>query len=434
VRTFARSALTTSLAATLLVACGESPPPISAAHAMPQISAIASGPNALRRFSASYQQLYRFYPVRDGARPEGGLLDVSGTLYGTTAIGGERTERVNHMGKGTIYRISTSGAHKVLYRFRGGSDGSNPVSGLLDVNGTLYGTTYDGGGSGCSSAKGCGTIYSVSPSGAEKVLYAFKGGSDGAYPKAPLIDVNGTLYGTTSEGGNYTCTHSTACGTVFSVTTSGQETVLYRFFGGSDGANPEAELIAVNGVLYGTTRDGGPVNLGTVFSITLAGAENVLYSFHGREHGADPSSGLINVNGVLYGTTVSGGGTAKGNGIVYRISTAGAEKVVYRFAGGSDGAHPEADLTEVSGMLYGTTSGNGDSSCSASGAGACGTVFSISTSGVETVLHRFAGNTDGNDPAGPLTNVNGRLYGTTSQGGTAHGDPYGYGTFFAVTP
>jgi uncharacterized repeat protein (TIGR03803 family) len=143
---------------------------------------------------------------------------------------------------------------------------------------------------------------------------------------------------------------------------------------------------------------------------------------------------LINVNGVLYGTTVSGGGTAKGNGIVYRISTAGAEKVVYRFAGGSDGAHPEADLTEVSGMLYGTTSGNGDSSCSASGAGACGTVFSISTSGVETVLHRFAGNTDGNDPAGPLTNVNGRLYGTTSQGGNAHGDPYGYGTFFAVTP
>jgi uncharacterized repeat protein (TIGR03803 family) len=105
----------------------------------------------------------------------------------------------------------------VLYRFRGGSDGRNPQSGLIDVNGTLYGTTYFGGdGTGCY-APGCGTVYSISTSGTEKVLYAFKGGSDGFFPVAGLIDVQGTLYGTTEEGGGG-CSTDDGCGTVFSIT------------------------------------------------------------------------------------------------------------------------------------------------------------------------------------------------------------------------
>jgi uncharacterized repeat protein (TIGR03803 family) len=191
VRTFAQSALTISLAAALLAGCGGSQPP----GAMPQTSAISPTRSATHRFSASYQQLFRFHPPKDGTHPAAGLLDVNGTLYGTTQNGGLSR-------RGTVYSISTSGVEKVLYRFRGGSDGLYPLSDLVNVNGTLYGTTSQGG-------SGSGTVYSVSTSGREKVLYAFKGGSDGAHPLAGLVDVNGKLYGTTYQGGGSGCTDYT---------------------------------------------------------------------------------------------------------------------------------------------------------------------------------------------------------------------------------
>jgi uncharacterized repeat protein (TIGR03803 family) len=187
-----RYVLCACIVAALLAGCGGSQPPIGAPVTM-QAGTIASARSAAHSLSVSYHQLFRFHqPVIDGSHPNAGLLDVNGTLYGTTANGGG--------GSGTVYRISTSGVEKVLHRFLGGADGISPESVLVDVNGTLYGTTRVGGGSGCSY--GCGTVYRVSASGTEKVLYAFKGGSDGAYPIAGLIDVNGTLYGTTSEGGS----------------------------------------------------------------------------------------------------------------------------------------------------------------------------------------------------------------------------------------
>lgn len=418
--TLSRYAIIAAAAASL-AACGGSQQPIGAPGVTPPMPAIASARSAAHRLSASYQQLYRFSPATEGARPEGGLLDVSGTLYGTTEAAGRGGK-----GKGTVYSITTSGEHKVLYRFQGVPDGRNPQSGLLDVNGTLYGTTQYGG------AGGNGTVYSVSTSGTEKVLYAFKGkgGSDGCRPEARLIDVNGTLYGTTSGCGDFTCNSEFGCGTVFSVTTSGQETVLHSFAGCcSDGSVPEAELIDVKGVLYGTTSMGGlkaSGSGGTVFSITLAGVEKVLYSFQGGSDGALPLSGLIDVNGMLYGTTFSGGYPGSGSrcGTVYRISTTGAEKLLYRFAFGSDGAGPTSDLTEMNGVLYGTTQNGGNSNHN-------GTIFKVSTSGKERVLYRF-GTTqnDGARPSSPLTNLNGTLYGTTSYGGGAHG----YGTVFALTP
>jgi uncharacterized repeat protein (TIGR03803 family) len=426
VRTLARSALIVSLAAALLVGCGGSQPPIGAPGVTPQTSAIASARSAVHRLSASYQQLYRFSPAQDGARPGGGLLDVSGTLYGTTDAAGRGGK-----GRGTVYRITTGGEHKVLYRFKGVPDGRNPQSGLLNVNGTLYGTTSDGGGPGCYEG-GCGTVYSVTTSGTEKVVYAFKGkgGSDGCHPGARLIDVNGTLYGTTSGCGDFTCNSAYGCGTVFSVTTSGQETVLHSFAGsGSDGADPEAELIDVNGVLYGTTAEGG-TGFGTVYSITPAGVEKVLYAFQGQTSGTDgvfPVAGLINVNGTLYGTTRNGGSflsRSGGCGTVYSISTSGAEKVVYRFTCGSDGAEPASDLTEMNGVLYGTTAHGGNSH-------GFGTIFKVSTSGRERVLYRFGAiQNDGITPSSRLTNLNRTLYGTTAYGGGTHG----YGTVFALTP
>ena len=435
-RIFAQSALTIGLTAALLGGCGGLQPP----GATPQTSAIPPARSAAHRFSASYQQLFRFHPPKDGTHPASGLLDVNGTLYGTTQNGGLSR-------RGTVYSISTGGVEKVLYRFRGGSDGSNPLSDLINVNGTLYGTTSQGGGSGCSSGHddGCGTVYSVTTSGREKVLHAFKGGnSDGGDPLAGLIDVNGTLYGTTAYGGGSGCKLTgfpTGCGTVFSVTTTGKETVLHSF-GGTDGENPAADLIDVNGLLYGTTIFGGAgCGCGTVFSITPTGAENVLYAFQGVSDGYWPLSALIDVNGTLYGTT-NGGGTycATGSGVtcgtVYSVSTTGAKKIIYQFTGGADGRNPQAGLIEVNGALYGTTPLGGVANCRGAIGGTCGTLYSVTTGGVETVLYRFASGTDGANPIAPLTNVNGTLYGTTIQGGDFDRCCiiYGYGTFFAFTP
>jgi uncharacterized repeat protein (TIGR03803 family) len=312
----------------------------------------------------------------------------------------------------------------ILHSFAGGSDGAYPYAGLTNVNGVLYGTTSNGGGV-CSleSGIGCGAVFSITTSGVESVLYSFAGGSDGASPWARLTNVNGVLYGTTTIGGDGSTVGS--YGTVFKMTTSGAETVLHSFAGGSDGAVPDAGLTNVNGVLYGTTVAGGNggcfdnTGCGTVFKITTAGAESVLYRFAGGSDGQEPQAGLTNVNGVLYGTTEASG--AHDGGTVFKITTSGEESVLYSFAGGSDGASPRAGLTNVNGVLYGTTAFGG--------AHNDGTVFKVTTSGTESVLHSFSGGNDGADPRTDLIGVNGVLYGTTIGGG-ATGKT---GTVFKIT-
>ena len=116
---------------------------------------------------------------------------------------------------------------------------------MTPENGLLYGSTEYGGGSGCSD-HGCGTVFSVSTAGKERVLYRFQAGNDGANPIAGLTKLNGLLYGTASPGNNN-------AGTIFSITTDGKVRVLYDFPGGSDGANPDAHLTNLDGILYGTT-------------------------------------------------------------------------------------------------------------------------------------------------------------------------------------
>ncbi len=316
-------------------------------------------------------------------------------------------------------------AYSVLYSFKGGSgDGANPFAGLINVNGTLYGTTA-GGGAYCTGY-GCGTVFAITPSGKETVLYSFAGAlgeGDGNDPAAGLLNVKGTLYGTTNAGG------ATIYGTVFSVTTSGKETLLYSFGGGSgDGAYPYGDLVNVNGTLYGTTESGGANLDGTVFAITTSGKETVLYSFGtGSGDGEDPYAGLINVNGTLYGTTEYGG--ANGDGTVFKITTSGKESVLYSFRGKS-GKHPKAGLLNVNGTLYGTTAGGGAGSCTYSYVrGGCGTVSAITSSGKETVLYSFKGKNDGQTPYASLINASGTLYGTTYEGG-----PNDDGTVFSIAP
>jgi uncharacterized repeat protein (TIGR03803 family) len=311
-----------------------------------------------------------------------------------------------------------------------------PLTGLTYFKGTLYGTTSEGGVYKCPGLDqvGCGTVYSITPSGTETVLHSFTGGKDGALPEARLIVRNRTLYGTTPYRGEK-CP-SQGCGTVYSITPSGHETVLYGFAGSPDGASPEARLLNVNGTLYGTTYIGGshvgvncPSGCGTVFSITPGGKEKVLYSFRNGTDGVSPESGLTYFKGTLYGTTVDGGAYSRhyyshGCGTVFTITPSGKEKVLHSFGSGADGIEPQSGLIEVNGTLYGTTYSGGSGHCGTYG---CGTVFSITPSGRETVLHSFSG-PDGNEPTTALLNVNGTLYGTTNSGGA-----HGFGTVFSMT-
>jgi len=232
----------------------------------------------------------------EGAYPRGGVIDVAGTLYGTAEQGGA-------FNNGTVFKVQPqTGAAAAVYAFSGGVDGGSPAAGLRHLHGLLYGTTAAGG------AYNLGTVFVVNPrTGEEKVVHSFQNnGTDGYGPMGRLIDVGGTLYGTTYFGG------AGGRGTVFSVTPAGVETVLYAFAGGADGAAPDGSLTDVSGTLYGTTVNGGgssncAAGCGTVFSVTPGGGEAVVYAFQGGNDGANPDAGLIDVAGVLYGTTRGGG-------------------------------------------------------------------------------------------------------------------------------
>ena len=341
----------------------------------------------------SYGLLYNFKSGEDGGFPYASLVPLNGSLYGTTYGGGGGYEW------GTIFRVSTTGEEHVLYRFKAGNDGAHPYASLIALGGKFYGTTEQGGTS------GKGTVFSVTPAGVEHVLYSFKGSPDGEYPYGRLLDVNGTLYGTAFTGGV-----SYGWGVVFKVSLTGEEHVIYRFKAGNDGAHPYDGLIAVKGMLYGTTYQGGTSGAGTVFRVSPAGEEKVVYSFKGGSDGQYPYARLLLYKGALYGTTYTGG-VAYGWGVVFEVSTSGAEKVLYRFKANADGAHPYfGGLIEQNGKLYGTTYQGG-----AQGAG---TVFWENPSGGDDhVVYSFKAGTDGEYPYAGLMALNGEVYGTTYQGG-----------------
>jgi len=407
-------ALMSCMAAAMLAGCGGSQPPIGAPGAMPQTIAALTRPNV------TYEVLFSFgsnvYGY-DGTQPVAGLIAVNGAFYGTTEYGG--AAGYAH-GDGTVFRLTATGKEVVLYSFTGSPDGAVPVADLVAVNGTLYGTTSEGG------TYNGGTVFSITRTGKEKVLHSFGNATDGTQPRAGLIAFRTRLYGTTYEGGAY------GKGTVFTISKTGSiERVLHSFGTGTDGANPLATLVNVNGSLFGTTQVGGH-GLGTVFKISTTGRERVLHRFKGPD-GAYPYAGLLASSAALYGTT-GGGGTAD-SGTVFSISTKGTdERVLHSFSSdGSDGIYPGAAVTMVDAALYGTTS--------AGGADGDGTVFRVTTSGKERVLHSFGSyQYDGTDPLSGLTEVNGTLYGTTYGGGVnlpscPRSDGYcTYGTIFSLQP
>ena len=362
--------------------------------------------------SPAYGVIYNFKgPPKDGAQPISSLHEVGGKLYGTTYVGGASND-------GSIFAVNPGGSRAALYSLSGSSDGGSPKAGLAVVGNSLYGTASQGG------ANKDGSVFMLSSSSGQPVAVHSFAGYDGATPVASLHyeSSNNTLYGTTEYGGTYNL------GTVFEITPSGSETVLHNFKGGaSDGYSPLSDLTISGGALYGTTEWGGAHNRGTVYAVSASGQETVVYSFGKTPtDGKFPRAGLAAIGDALYGTTYQGGTDNKGT--VFKIAS-GKETVIHSFSG-SDGEYPVATVIGVNGLLYGTAS--------AGGPHGSGTVFRMTTSGQNvTVLHSFPNfSTDGRVPARSLTFFHGMLYGTTKTGGkgTCPFPGGGCGTVFALSP
>jgi uncharacterized repeat protein (TIGR03803 family) len=278
--------------------------------------------------------LYAFAGGKDGSVPRATLaMDQSGNLYGATIEGGgggkkARENCSDRRGCGTVFEISANGTETVLHAFHGGKDGSFPSGNvILDAGGNVYGTTIDGGGA-TACSRGCGAVYRIAPDGKERVLYRFQGGSDGESPSGLVMNGAGDFFGATEYGGATTC----KCGTIFQVTPKGREKVLYAFKGGSDGDGPLYSPLAIDatGNLYGTTSWGGGngcggSGCGTVFEFSTDKKETIPYALTGGADGYLPIGGVtLDASGNLFGTTYYGGDTAcqganGGCGVVFEI-------------------------------------------------------------------------------------------------------------------
>lgn len=413
----------------VLAGCGGSSVPLAGSQ---QMSAARWAPAP----KSGYRVVYAFQGGMDGEYPAAALLAAGKRLYGTTSSGGDPS--CQSVGCGTIFEAGLNGKYRVLHRFEGASqDGAFPYAsltwGFQGDESALFGTTCCGG---AESKAGNGTVFVMIPYGKEQLIHRFRRSNDGAFSSAKLVENNGPFYGTTRYGGTgKSCYSGRGCGTVFTIDELGRERVLHSFQGGSsgDGATPYASVTPLRDAFYGTTAYGGSNGQGTIFVITRSGKERVLYSFGGPD-GATPVTALIVVHGVLYGTTTFGGtGSACGSqgcGTVFSITTAGKERVLYSFGTASnDGENPAGDLVAVGGKLYGTTDFGGTNGY--------GVIFSATLSGSESVLHDFAGGTDGALPGAGLIEVDHTLYGVTTYGGDGKCTGSGFGgcgTIFRVTP
>ena len=378
-------------------------------------AALALAIQPLSAQARSYKVLYSF--TKDSAAgedPSSSLVrDPEGNLYGI-ALGGT-------YGRGIVFDLGNTGQESVLYNFKG-SDGDGDVPDSMsfrDAAGNLFGTTFQGG------AYSFGTVFKLDTQGAETIVYNFcrkTPCTKGAYPGGVIPGKNGSMYGITYAGGNFSC-EITGCGTVFKINHSGDLTLLHAFGGANgDGQNPNAGLVLdESGNVYGTTMWGGTDGRGVVFKMTSGGNETVEYSFQGAADGEYPNGGLVmDGEGNLYGTANQGG--AYNYGTVFKITASGEFTVLYSFPGGVSGANPYANLTlDQQGNIFGVTA--------AGGVHNFGIIFKLDASGDEQVLHNFGEERDGVHPSGLVIDASGNLYGTTYQGGK-----YNYGCIFQVVP
>jgi uncharacterized repeat protein (TIGR03803 family) len=389
-------------------------------------------------------------------------IDRGGNLYGTSTTGANGGSNCEPDGCGEVFKLSRRNSPvwvlTPLHVFTGGSgDGRGPTDGvIMGANGTLYGTTAQGGGLGLCNLLGqygCGTVYKLAPPATVcktalcpwmiTLLYRFSGEADGGLPYGGVIfDAAGDMFGTTLTGGNtgVNCVYEgNGCGVVFELSPSSggwTENALYNFAGSpSDAGAPEAGVtFDSNGDLFGAATLGGNNNKGAVYELTPSGSgwsENVIYNFQGENDGLSPVGGLImDQAGNLYGTTPQGG-SGQG-GTVFELTPSGESwtfTTLYSFynADGQNGAFGPYDrLTmDAGGNLYGTTNQDG--------AYGCGNVFKLTPSGngwTYASLYDFTCGADGGYAGWGVTFDNdGNLYGVAGVGGK-----YGWGVAWEITP
>ena len=332
-----------------------------------------------------------------------------------------------------------------------GSLGDRPLTPLVQgLDGNLYGTTSFG-----VNNANVGTIYRLTPDGTFSTIFSFNFFADGESPNALTLGTDGNFYGTTHAGG------ANDCGTVFKITPEGVLTTLYTF-SQSVGEFPSGALFqATDGNFYGTTQYGGTYDYGTFFKITSEGVLTTLQNFTHNVDGGIPLGGVIQAtdgnfygtsdyddtstffvitpsgsfrrltptfgmqmfgqpliqaaNGNIYGASTYGSPTGDSQGSVFSMTTRGIVATVHTFDT-TAAEFPDGGVIQASnGKLYGTTS-NGGTGCAGRG---CGTIFSVDTLGNFSLGYKFHGTSDGSVPlAGLFEATDGSLYGTTYDGGT----------------
>ena len=326
-----------------------------------------------------------------------------GNIYGTTTSGGT-------LGAGNIFRLTPSGTFTVIYNFTGSNgDGEGPQGGLaLGFDGNFYGTTYQGG------TGHAGTIFKVTPSGAETVLYAFTNGNDGGFARTPPVQArDGNLYGISGTG---------TTPALYKLTPAG----AFSIIAASPSQSFSTLVAATDGNLYGMTQYGGTFNRGTVFQVALSGKKpklKIIHSFDCTKEGCGPNGGLMQgSDGNLYGTA-TGGGSGSG-GTVFQVTTKGKVTTLYNFDAQNpvNGSLPYGGLVQGSdGLLYGAASTGGSTGL--------GTFFRLTTKGTNfTVLHNFDTPSGDTPLSTPLLHTNGTIYGMTSHGGSHAA----YGTIYTI--
>jgi uncharacterized repeat protein (TIGR03803 family) len=380
---------------------------------------LATGLFAGAAQAQTYTVLHTFQGS-DGSTPMAGLtMDRAGNLYGTTEYGGDRFQ-------GNVFKLTHKNSEWIytnLYSFQGGTDGANPEGRVvIAADGTLYGSTNQGGSQQCGYGNGCGTIFRLQPPARtcattqcpwhETVLYRFDGSNGNAFPLGDLaLDRQGNIYGAAAytyelspADGQWTMTILSldhyayfgvtldAAGNVYgadysannvfelSPTPSGWVAqVLYTLNDGIQGSGLTPPVFDQAGNLYGGASSAGPGGSGTVYQLNPSNdgwAFNLLYGFTGQFGFGGPSGGslLVDPTGTVYGTTSADG--ANNVGSVFRLTSSNGTWTytdLHDFATGSGGCYPNNSMVrDAEGNLYGTTS-----LCGAGGGSGDGVVFEI---------------------------------------------------------
>jgi uncharacterized repeat protein (TIGR03803 family) len=279
---------------------------------------------ATAAFGQTYRVLYNFGSHQGDPENPGGVIaqGPDGNLYGTTTPFGFDSP-VN------VFKFTPSGTLTLLHNFST-SNGFTIGGVTLGTDGRFYGVVINGG------IGPDGAVFKLTGGGNLTTLYSFKGGADGRAPLVPPIEgIDGNFYGTAAAGGAGVCFQG--CGTVYEVPSSGAERTLHMF-NGADGASPHAPLVqGTDGNFYGTTYSGGYKQNGTIFRVSPSGGFLSLFNFHGA-NGSNPAGLIQGSDGAFYGTTVNGG--ASNAGVVFKLANGGFT-VLHSFTGGSDGIGPE---------------------------------------------------------------------------------------------